>query len=130
MFAALTEALGDPAPIKLAQALLAHGEWLQACAVLTHSPFNLLAHRGVCGTLLQKLLALLKNVPQSGVAADVAARLSKVKGGSNSKKLLADKKLPEGSDCMDTDEFTPQFTPLMMQMLDVCIHPLHNKYCV
>lgn len=93
MHAALTAALGDPAPVKLAQALIEHGEWLHALAVLKHSQFNLLAHRRVCCALLRKLLELLKSVPQSG--AMPAA---------------------EGA----TGEVAAEFTPLMIQMLEVC----------
>jgi hypothetical protein len=108
--AALTAALGEPAPFKLAQALIAHGDWLHALVVLKHSQFNLLTHRGVCCTLLKKLQELLKTIPQSGpMPPDAAVRLL-------GKPTAAEKALVRKEPSIAAGA---EFTPLMMQMLEV-----------
>lgn len=112
MHAALTAALGDPAPIKLVTALIQHGQWEHALTVLKHSEFNLLTHRTVCGALLQKLLDLLVRIPQCGLGPpDAAARLpGTVSSGKKARAAESATSAPAAA----------EFTPLMMQMLEVC----------
>ena len=112
MHAALTAVLGDPAPIKLATALIEHGEWQHALIVLKHSEFNLLTHRAVCCALLQKLQDLLQRIPQCGVGPpEATARLPGA--APTGKKARA-------ADTAASATAPAEFTPLMLQMIGVC----------